>query len=132
MGTLAWTSPTDGSDVASAGLTGSFTDSAAAGADPGYAPVYFATFVNGTSADLAYYVGTARSFPVVSYIPQLQGTTQPLSAGTYTVSLFGYSGFFTGSGLSNVTVTPNITGLNLSGTFFSSSSAGAPMSVTLH
>jgi hypothetical protein len=128
VGQLAWTSPLDGADVAAAGFTASFTDSGTQAGNPAYAPVYFASIVSteGTFTDGAFYIGTDRSFPVTSFLAV--GTD--LMPGSYSASLTGFSGFFSGAG--GIQVANNITGTGVTGTFYSASTVSAPVMFTVH
>ncbi|HMG21364.1 MAG TPA: carboxypeptidase-like regulatory domain-containing protein [Kofleriaceae bacterium] len=125
VGDLTWVQPADGANVAAAGLTAMWTDSAAAG-NPGYAPVYEA-IVSGTDVqDATFYLGTAPQFAVTSTT-----TDQPLQPGSYTASLIGFSGFAPQVG-GGIQLSNNITGAGVTGTFFSVATGTATVSFTVH
>jgi Carboxypeptidase regulatory-like domain len=124
VGDLTWGSPADGSDVAAAGLTASWSDTA--GSNPAYAPIYEVAISSDTAQDTAFYVGTARQFPVTSAI-----TDQPLKPGGYTASLIGFSGFSPQAG-GGIQLTNNITGSGVTGTFFSIGNSPPSVAFTVH
>lgn len=124
VGDLAWTSPADGADVAAAGLTATWSDTASS--NPAYAPLYEVSISSDTSQDGAFYVGTARQFAVTS---QING--QPLTPGSYTASLVGFSGFTPQSG-GGIQLTNNITGSGVTGTFFSVGNSPPSVTFTVH
>jgi hypothetical protein len=125
LGTLAWTNPTDGATVASAGLTATWSDTGTVGG-AGYAPVYEVVInqEGGASTDGAIYVGTDRQFAVKSLLmPDAAG----LLPGMYTGSLIGFSGPFAGSG----NTSNNITGMGVTGEFYSFSGQEAKITFTV-
>jgi hypothetical protein len=124
VGELAWTSPAAGADVPAAGLTATWSDTAAS--NPAYAPVYEVSISSDTAQDAAFYVGTARQFAVTSLV-----TGQSLKPGSYTSSLVGFSGFTPQSG-GGLQLTNNITGSGVTGTFFSAGASPPSLSFTVH
>jgi hypothetical protein len=124
VGDLAWINPTNGADVAAAGLEASWSDTGTATANPAYAPVYIA-LVQGSS-DTAYYLGTDPHFPVVK-----APSNDPLSPGTYTATLLAFSGFYAQAG-GGVQVARNISGAGVTGTFLSLGGAPDPITFTVH
>lgn len=112
IGNIAWSNPIDGSDLSRFELTADWSDTAVGTA--GYSPVYWAAF---NSNDLnndtfAYYMGTERSFLVKD-----TATKSDLPAGSYTATLYGFSGAFQAS--AEYPVVNNITGSTVNGQFFS-------------
>jgi hypothetical protein len=112
LGKLAWTNPTNGATVASAGLVATWSDTGSA-AGAGYAPLYEAVISQtGGTGDGAVYFGTDRQFTVKSLA---SGAAAGLMPGTYTGTLIGFSGAFSAGGAS----TNNITGAGVTGQFYS-------------
>jgi hypothetical protein len=128
VGDLAFTNPTNGVDVPAAGLTATWSDTGTAAGNAAYAPVYMASFSSTTTGvnDGAYYIGTSRQFNVISLV-----TGAALQPGAYSASLLGFSGYYaqTGAGLS---VSNNVTGTGVTGTFGSFASSAAQISFTVH
>ena len=124
VGELAWGSPGDGANVAAAGLTATWSDTAAS--NPAYAPIYEVSISSGTAQDSALYVGTARQFAVTSL-----ATGQPLKPGSYTASLIGFSGFTPQPG-GGIQLSNNITGSGVTGVFFSAGASPPSVSFTVH
>jgi carboxypeptidase family protein len=124
VGDIAWTSPADGADVAAAGLTATWSDSAAS--NPAYAPIYEVSIGSDTVQDGAFYVGTARQLAVTSLF-----TGQPLKPGSYTASVVGFSGFTPQPG-GGITLSNNITGSGVTGTFFSAGNTPPSVAFTVH
>ena len=123
MGDVAFTNPTDGATVAGANLVATWTDSGSG--NPGYSAVYFVS-ISGTNAGFAY-VGTDRQAPVSN----LLSPATPLPPGSYTGELSAWSGGFTATGSGSVTISNNISGAGVTGTFYSSSQASQPVSFTI-
>jgi hypothetical protein len=120
LGKIAWTNPANGSTVASAGLTASWSDTGAAVSGAAYAPFYYAVISSsGASSSVlgsALYTGTDRQFLVKNLAASTgAGTSADLPPGTYTGTVMGFSGAFSASGA----VTNNITGAGVTGTFYS-------------
>jgi hypothetical protein len=126
VGNLAWTNPTEGANVAASGLTATWTDSAAAG-NPAYAPIYEVVISSTSTQDGAFYIGTAPRFPVTTAF----ASGGPLSPGSYTATLTGFSGFSPTSG-GGIQLSNNITGAGVTGTFFSAAAAPAEVNFTVH
>jgi hypothetical protein len=124
VGDLAWGSPADGADVAAAGLTASWSDTAATSA--AYAPIYEVVISSDSGADTAFYLGTSRQFAVASAV-----TGQPLGPGAYTATLSGFSGFSPQPG-GGIQLTSNITGSGVTGTFFSIGASPPGVAFTVH
>ncbi|HTT71514.1 MAG TPA: carboxypeptidase regulatory-like domain-containing protein [Anaeromyxobacteraceae bacterium] len=125
VGQLAWVNPTDGATLASNGLVAQWSDTGQAAGNPAYAPIYLVTLTS--SNDLAYYLGSALQFTPHSDT----SSTAPLAPGSYTGSLTGFSGPYNASGGSFVS-TNNITGVGLTGQFYSfDSSPATTISFTL-
>jgi hypothetical protein len=117
LGKLAWTNPTEGATVASAGLVARWSDTGSELGGAAYAPLYYVNITNMTANDGALYIGTDRQFTAQSIINPMVG----LSPGMYTGTVIGFSGPFatsTGLGTSN-----NITGAGVTGVFYSVSSS---------
>jgi hypothetical protein len=124
VGNLAWLSPADGADVAAAGLTASWSDTAAS--NPAYAAIYEVSISSATVQDAAFYLGTARQLAVTS-----ASTGQPLAPGSYTATLTGFSGFTPQPG-GGIQLTNNITGSGVTGTFFSAGATAPIVTFTVH
>ncbi|MBI5534562.1 MAG: carboxypeptidase regulatory-like domain-containing protein [Deltaproteobacteria bacterium] len=117
VGTLAWINPTAGASVAAAGFTVSWSDTGTLAGNPAYAPVYEVVISEGSGKDSVSYIGTDRQFVALS-----DSSHGPLLAGSYTANLIGFSG--TNSGGGGMQIPNNITGSNVTGSFFSVSNAG--------
>lgn len=124
LGDVAFTNPTEGGNVNSSDFVASWSDSAAGA--PGYVP-YYEVLISGTGTDFAFYVGTDRQWTVTSSVTQ----GAPLDPGDYQASLIGFAGAFTG-GQGGIAVTNNITGVGVTGQFFSVSNEATPVSFTVH
>jgi hypothetical protein len=122
LGNLAWTAPTDGATVAS-GFTASWSDSGSAVGGVGYAPLYYAILNAAGGGDGAIYIGTDRQFTPKSLLSPMT----PLAPGKYTGSLIGFSGPFAASGSG----TNNITGMGVTGIFYSVSGQENMISFTV-
>jgi hypothetical protein len=118
LGQVAWTNPTNGATVASAGFTASWSDTGSAIGGAAYAPVYEVVFSgSGATSDSAIYFGTDRRFLVKSaFMPDAD-----LVPGPYTGSIIGFSGALAGGG--SIATGNNITGAGVTGLFYSSSGA---------
>jgi hypothetical protein len=127
VGDLAFVNPTNGATVAAANFTASWSDTGTAAGNAAYAPVYLASFSSTTAGvnDGAYYIGTNRQFNVISLV-----TGAALKPGTYSASLLGFSGYYaqTGAGLS---VSNNVTGTGVTGTFGSFATSAGQISFTV-
>jgi hypothetical protein len=123
LGKLAWTNPTDGATVPSAGLLASWSDSGSAAGGMGYAPVYEAVISAVGGTDGAIYFGTDRQVLLKSLVMPGAG----LTPGMYTGSLIGFSGAFAASG----STTNNITGMGVTGEFYSFSGSDAKITFTV-
>jgi hypothetical protein len=112
LGQVAWTNPTMGATVASAGLVATWSDTGSVLGGAAYAPLYEVVIsqTGGTATDGAIYFGTDRQFPVKNIL----GMTG-LTPGMYTGTIVGFSGPFAASGAS----TNNITGAGVTGAFYS-------------
>lgn len=122
VGNVAWKSPQNGSSLPSSGFTAQWTDSASS--TPGYSAVYYAFLGSSdpNSLDFDYYVGPGLQFTPHS---NAQGatTTTPLKPGSYDGVLWAFSGAYSPAGNNNFSVSDNITGVGLSGRFYSFSQA---------
>jgi hypothetical protein len=116
LGKVTWTSPMNGATVPS-GFTASWSDSGSATGGMAYAPVYYVSLSGMSGADAAFYIGTDRQFMPKSLLNPMAG----LSPGLYTGSVIGFSGAFAAAG-GNVTTSNNITGMGVTGMFYSVSS----------
>lgn len=123
LGTVEWKNPADGDTVSASDFTASWTDSGTKAGGTAYAPVYQATLSSSNGTDAAYYIGTEREFAVKS----LLNTDMDLSPGTYSGSVTGFSGALTSSGLT----TNNITGLGVTGIFYSVSNSSSSITFTV-
>jgi len=125
LGKLAWTNPTSGATVASAGLVASWSDTGSAVGGAGYAPVYEAIISQegGAATDGAIYFGTDRQFSPKSLLMPMAG----LQPGMYSASVIGFSGPFAPSG----NTTNNITGMGVTGEFYSFSGQEAKITFTV-
>jgi len=125
LGDVAWKNPTEGDTVSSAQFTASWTDTGTKSGNAGYAPVYEAIISGADGSDGAIYIGTEREFLVKSTsMPDAAG----LKPGTYTASVLGFSGALTSNGLST---TNNITGLGVTGQFYSLTSGSNEITFTV-
>lgn len=124
IGTVAWTSPTNGDTVSSSNFTASWSDTGSEVGNDAYAPVYEAVISSDDGSDAALYIGTDREFAVESYLNPGEG----LLPGTYTGTVFGFSGAFAAG---NVTISNNITGQGVTGLFYSFSSASEDITFTV-
>jgi hypothetical protein len=131
VGNVAWDPALGGSTHPSSGFVAKWTDSASA--TPGYSPVYYAFLSNSSSdpnsLDFDYYVGPALQFTPHSNAQGATPTT-PLRPGSYNGVLLAFSGAYSPAGNNNFTVSDNITGVGISGEFFSFSPA-QPVDFTL-
>lgn len=125
LGKVEWTNPTDGDTVKASNFTASWSDSGSKTGGSGYAPVYEAVISSTDSSDSAIYVGTEREFLVKS---ATMVDSPNLSPGTYTGSVIGFSGAISNGGL---TTSNNITGLGVTGQFYSLSSTSNSISFTV-
>jgi hypothetical protein len=126
VGQLQWVRPTSGATVSANSLVAEWSDSAAAG-NPNYAPIYFVSLSSNT--DGASYFGTDRTFTPRS----ASNPTAPLKPGSYSGTLSGFSGPFTIVGNSQFTETNNITGVGISGKFYSyDASPGGTITFTVN
>jgi len=125
MGSVKWTNPTDGDSVSAANFTASWSDSGSTSGGVAYAPVYQAVISGTDGNDAAIYVGTDREFLVKSATMSDASDLQP---GTYTGSVIGFSGALSGNGLST---SNNITGLGVTGQFYSLSSGSNEITFTV-
>jgi len=117
VGSIAWTTPTNGATLSAAGFNNAqWSDSGAA--VTGYSVVYFANISNtsGTTAAIASYTGSDLHFNPVNLLSN--PANQALPAGPYSALLFGFSGPYQPGG-TNWTPTNNITGATVSGKFYS-------------
>lgn len=131
VGTLNWTTPTNGSTQAASGFNNAaWTDSASGYA--GYSVTYYASIVNsgGTTSHAASYVGSAMNFKPVDIFSGASKLNLP--AGTYTGNLFAFSGPYGGSGGTWDAMANNITGSTVSGKFYSFGSPTSPITFTLN
>ena len=124
LGNIAWTKPTDGDTVSAAKFTASWSDSGSDAGGTAYAPVYEAIISATDGSDSAFYTGTDRQFSVKS----LQTPDSDLQPGSYTASVFGFSGSISSNG---ITTSNNITGLGVTGQFYSMSSASDQITFTV-
>jgi hypothetical protein len=124
LGTIEWENPTEGATVDSSDFTASWTDTGSELGGDAYAPLYQATLSATDGSDAAYYIGTDREFVPESLLNPGEG----LPPGTYTGSVMGFSGAFSGG---NVTVTNNITGQGVTGLFYSYSNATTAITFTV-
>jgi hypothetical protein len=124
LGTIEWTNPEDGDTVSASDFTASWSDSGTKAGGASYAPVYQAVLSGSDVSDTAYYIGTDREFVVKSAL----GTDMDLQPGTYSASITGFSGALTSSGglTSN-----NITGVGVTGIFYSMSTASSEVTFTV-
>ncbi|MER3462583.1 MAG: hypothetical protein C4342_06260 [Armatimonadota bacterium] len=134
VGNVAWDPALNGSSRPSAGFTAQWSDSASA--TPSYAAVYYAFLSNGAADvnnfDFDYYIGPALQFtPHSNAQGAATNPNTPLKPGTYQGSLWAFSGAYSPSGNNNFSVSDNITGLGLSGQFYSFSAVPSPISFTL-
>ena len=124
VGNVAWEGGLDGSTRPAQGFTARWSDSVSGVS--GYSPVYYAIVSNGATKpedyDFDYYVGPAREFqPRSNAFGAAEGA--PLKPGDYTGLLWAFSGAFAPAGRNDFTVSNNITGVGLSGRFYSFSQA---------
>lgn len=124
VGNLAWVTPLDGGTYAASSFQAQWSDSASAVA--GYSVTYFASIVNSGASAYAYYTGSNTSFNPVD----LANSSMSLPAGSYTASLYGFSGSFNPGG--NWDQTNNISGSTVSGTFYSIGVNPTPVTFTLN
>lgn len=126
LGKVEWTNPTDGDTVSSTDFTASWSDSGSKVGGAAYAPVYEAIISSAdNSGDAAIYIGTDREFPVKSLTrPDADG----LLPGSYTGSIIGFSGALAGGSL---TTSNNITGVGVTGLFYSMSTSSTPITFTV-
>ena len=126
LGQTAWTNPTDGATVSSSDLVATWSDTGSALGGPSYAPVYEAV-LSGTdaSADTAFYFGTDRHFLVKSALMPSAAGLQP---GTYTGTLSAFSGALAGT---TGTTSNNITGVGVTGLFYSVSGSSNVITFTV-
>jgi hypothetical protein len=126
LGNVDWTNPKDGDTVSSADFTASWSDSGSQAGGSAYAPLYQVTISSADDTnDIAVYVGTEREFLVKSAI---RPDSEDLLPGSYTGSIIGFSGALAGGG---VTISNNITGLGVTGLFYSMSAASSPITFTV-
>jgi hypothetical protein len=124
LGAIEWTNPTDGASVKAANFTASWSDSGSKVGGSAYAPVYQAVISSSDSSDGAIYQGTDREFLVKSFAT----ADSDLQPGTYTASVFGFSGALSSNG---VTTSNNITGQGVTGQFYSMSSTSNEIAFTV-
>jgi len=126
LGTVQWTNPTDGDTVSSADFTASWSDSGTKLGGAAYAPVYEVVISSASSTgDGAIYLGTEREFSVKSSaMPDSAG----LPPGSYTGTIIGFSGALANGG---VTTSNNITGVGVTGLFYSLSTSSSPITFTV-
>jgi len=124
LGSVEWTNPTDGDDVKAAGFTASWSDSGRKSGGAAYAPVYQAILQSTDGSDVAIYVGTDREFAAKSAVMP----DSDLAPGTYTGTVIGFSGAFSSTGMST---SNNITGLGVTGQFYSLSSGSNSITFTV-
>jgi hypothetical protein len=125
LGNVAWSNPKDGDTVSAADFTASWSDSGSKSGGAAYSPVYQAVLSGADGKDAAIYVGTDREFSVKSAFMSDSADLQP---GTYTGSLIGFSGSLSSNG---VTTSNNITGLGVTGQFYSLSSGSNSITFTV-
>lgn len=125
LGSVEWTNPTDGASVKAANFTASWSDTGSKSGGSGYAPVYQAVISASDSSDAAIYTGTDREFLVKS---ATMPNSPDLSPGSYTASVSGFSGALSSNGL---TTSNNITGLGVTGQFYSLSSSSNQITFTV-
>jgi hypothetical protein len=127
LGNVEWTNPSDGDTVDAAEFTASWSDSGSESGGAAYTPVYQA-IISGTdgTSDAAVYVGTDREFLVKSITMPDSADLQP---GSYTGTLVGFSGALAGGG--GVAISNNITGVGVTGLFYSMSAAASPIAFTV-
>ena len=124
LGTVEWTYPSNGDVVDSADFVASWSDTGTEVGGAAYAPVYEAVLSADDGSDAALYIGTDREFAVESLLNAGQG----LLPGTYTGTVFGFSGAFSAG---NVTISNNITGQGVTGLFYSFSNSGEDITFTV-
>jgi hypothetical protein len=125
VGDLAWTAPADGADLAAAGFTAAWTDTAAAG-NASYAAIYEVVVSSDDAADAAFYIGTARQAALTSTI-----SGAALKPGNYTANVIGFSGFAATAG-GGIQLSNNITGAGVTGTFLSVAGQASDVKFKLH
>ena len=120
VGNVAITSPDSGA-VEPKSFTATWTDDGSGVS--GYLPYYFgANAAQDSAAASSSFLTTARSKVIGSGIadPQTGAADPPLTAGDYDMFLITLEGPFAGAGVApNVPTSPNISGANASGWFFS-------------
>lgn len=116
VGDLAFTVPTAGGTYPAAGFNVSWTDTGTTLGGAGYSAVYFLS-ISGTGGTNAGSFQFGSSLQVTPY-DMLKGPGTPLPPGSYTASLFGYSGFAPNAG-SGLIQSNNIRGVGLTGTAYS-------------
>jgi len=124
LGAVSWTNPSDGDTVSAKNFTASWSDSGSESGGAAYAPVYQAVLSSEDGSDAAFYVGTEREFLVKSAMPD----SANLKPGTYTGSLIGFSGAVSNGSL---TTSNNITGLGVTGQFYSMSTGSNSITFTV-
>lgn len=117
LGSITWTNPADGDSVSARNFTASWSDSGSEAGGAAYAPVYQVVLSSEDGSDAAIYVGTEREFVVKS---AFMADAANLLPGTYTGSVLGFSGAISSGDL---TTSNNITGLGVTGQFYSMSSS---------
>ncbi|HYQ00973.1 MAG TPA: carboxypeptidase-like regulatory domain-containing protein [Polyangiaceae bacterium] len=125
LGAVEWTNPTDGASVKAANFTASWSDTGSKVGGAAYAPVYEAVISSTDSSDAAIYIGTDREFLVKS---ATMVDAPDLTPGTYTATVFGFSGAISNG---SVSTSNNITGLGVTGQFYSMSSASNEITFTV-
>jgi hypothetical protein len=125
LGNVEWTNPSDGDTVSAADFTATWSDSGSKAGGASYAPVYQAIISSDDSSDAAIYVGTDREFLVKS---ATRPDSEDLLPGTYTGSIVGFSGALSSNGL---TTSNNISGLGVTGQFYSMSASSSPITFTV-
>ena len=125
LGEVAWTNPTDGDTVSASKFTASWSDSGSDSGGASYAPVYEAVISSTDGSDAALYIGTDREFLVKSAIMP----DADLQPGTYTASVIGFSGAFSGN--SGLTTSNNITGQGVTGQFYSMTNSSNEITFTV-
>jgi hypothetical protein len=116
VGSIAWRNPTRGAHLPASNLRVQWTDSGTGGGNQNYAGFYLVYLVGG--GDSAVYYGGDRQFDARS--AATGGTLRP---GSYTGSIWGVSGPFVPGTGGFPAPTNNITGPDVSGKFYSLSSA---------
>jgi len=124
LGTVEWTNPTDGDTVDASNFVASWSDTGSEVGGAGYAPLYQAYLSSEDGSDASYYIGTEREYTVESMLNE----GEPLQPGTYTASIIGFSGAFSGG---NVTISNNITGQGVTGLFYSFSNSSEDVTFTV-